>query len=315
MQKPKKYVLCVAIDLIPSIASPFSVGIGQIEEGLDRARVANVSASVGLGRSLFFGEAASFRPIHLKPMPSFSGDLLDESQAHGDALVHLEGDDTSDLARAASELLLSMPAWRERWRIDGFRKKNEDRDGKWLTRNLFHFVEGFGNPDTVRELFDRSAVSPGSGEPAWANGGSYQVIRIVRFSTDFWDRDPAHEQERIMGRRRDGRWLDGTPSAEQPNFAADPHGRATPLDSHVRLAVPDRRNPPPMVRRSYSYDRGDGDSGLIFSCFQRDLIQGFETVQRRLEGERLAKYILTIGGGYFFVPPPGNGWIESLSHT
>ncbi|WP_406485082.1 hypothetical protein [Streptomyces sp. NBC_01563] len=36
----------------------------------------------------------------------------------------------------------------------------------------------------------------------------------------------------------------------------------------MRLATPDRRDPPP-VRRSYSYDRGDGDSGLIFSCFQR----------------------------------------------
>ncbi|SCK54095.1 Tat-translocated enzyme [Streptomyces sp. ScaeMP-e48] len=205
-----------------------------------------------------------------------------------------------------------MPAWRQRWRIGGFRKENRTQGGKWLARNPFHFTEGFGNPDTGREVVDRAVVVPGQGEPVWAEGGSYQVIRIVRFATDLWDRDSVDEQERIIGRRREGRWLDGTPGEEQPNFAADPHGKATPLDSHVRLAAPDRRNPPPMVRRSYSYDRGDGDSGLIFSCFQRDLVQGFETVQRRLEGESLAQYVLTTGGGYFFVPPPGDSWAEAL---
>ncbi|MFJ5049745.1 Dyp-type peroxidase [Streptomyces sp. NPDC088719] len=124
--------------------------------------------------------------------------------------------------------------------------------------------------------------------------------------------DSVGEQELIIGRRREGRWLDGTPGQEQPNFAADPHGRATPLDSHVRLAGPERRNLPPLVRRSYRYDKGDGDSGLIFSCFQRDLVQGFETVQRRLEGESLSMYVLTTSGGYFFVPPPGDGWAEAF---
>ncbi|MEW2128711.1 hypothetical protein ACFWNC_28885 [Streptomyces sp. NPDC058369] len=65
------------------------------------------------------------------------------------------------------------------------------------------------------------------------------------------------------------------------------------MDSHVRLAAPARRNPPPMVRRSYSYDRGNGDIGLIFACFQRDLVKGFEAVQKRLAGEAMAKCILT----------------------
>ncbi|WP_405418311.1 Dyp-type peroxidase [Streptomyces microflavus] len=281
-------------------------------DGVGRARgVGRVGVSVGLGSS-FFSEAPALRPRHLKPMPSFSGDLLDESQTHGDALVYLESDSAADLEDAARRLLSVMPAWRQRWRIGGFRKENRTQGGKWLARNPFHFTEGFGNPDTGREVVDRAVVVPGQGEPVWAEGGSYQVIRIVRFATDLWDRDSVDEQERIIGRRREGRWLDGTPGEEQPNFAADPHGKATPLDSHVRLAAPDRRNPPPMVRRSYSYDRGDGDSGLIFSCFQRDLVRGFETVQRRLEGESLAQYVLTTGGGYFFVPPPGDSWAEAL---
>lgn len=68
---------------------------------------------------------------------------------------------------------------------------------------------------------------------------------------------------------------------------------------------PRSAQPAALVRRSYSYDRGNGDRGLIFSWFQRDLAKGFEAVQKRLEGKAMAKYILTTGGGYFFVPPPG----------
>ncbi|MFE2597051.1 Dyp-type peroxidase [Streptomyces sp. NPDC059396] len=202
---------------------------------------------------------------------------------------------------------------RVRWRIDGFRAANRVEGGRGLARNPFHFTEGFGNPAGERETAERTLVRAGQGEPDWAVGGSYQVVRIIRFATELWDKDSVHEQERIIGRRRDGRWLDGTPTDEEPNFAADPKGRLTPLDSHVRLAAPDRRNPPPLVRRSYSYDRGDGDTGLVFSCFQRDLAQGFEAVQKRLEGEAMAKYLLTTGGGYFFVPPPGDAWLDAVA--
>ncbi|MFD4766694.1 hypothetical protein [Streptomyces niveus] len=46
---------------------------------------------------------------------------------------------------------------------------------------------------------------------------------------------------------------------------------------------------------------------------QRDLAKGFEAVQKRLAGEALAKYVLTTGGGYFFVPPPGDAWIDALA--
>ncbi|SCD31531.1 deferrochelatase/peroxidase EfeB [Streptomyces sp. ScaeMP-e83] len=311
MQAPRRRVLCVALDMLPPDASRFSVALGQLMKVVGRANVARVNISVGLGSSLF-SNAHTLGPRHLKPMPVFSGDLLDESQTHGDVLIYLESDSGAGLEDAASRILSVMPAWRQRWRIGGFRKENRTQGGKWLARNPFHFTEGFGNPDTERETIDRAVVATGQGEPDWAEGGSYQVIRIVRFATDLWDRDSVDEQERIIGRRREGRWLDGAPGEEQPNFAADPHGKATPLDSHVRLAASDRRNPPPMVRRSYSYDRGDGDSGLIFSCFQRDLVQGFETVQRRLAGESLAKYVLTTGGGYFFVPPPGEGWTEAF---
>ncbi|WP_412566738.1 hypothetical protein [Streptomyces violaceochromogenes] len=74
-------------------------------------------------------------------------------------------------------------------------------------------------------------MKAGQGTRSWAVGGSYQVIRIIRLATDFWDRDTVHEQERITGRRKNGRWLDGTPSTERAVFATDPHGKTTPLDA------------------------------------------------------------------------------------
>nr|WP_269801399.1 Dyp-type peroxidase [Streptomyces odonnellii] len=275
------------------------------------ARTGGTTASLALGSGVFGVGGRSPRLLRL--MPSFAGDLLDPAQSHGDVLVQIAGERAGDVTDAVERLLGVATGWRVRWRVEGFRADNRVEDGHGLARNPFHFTEGFGNPAGERETAERALVRDGQGEPDWAVGGSYQVVRIIRFATELWDKDSVHEQERIIGRRRDGRWLDGAPTDEQPNFAADPKGRLTPLDSHVRLAAPDRRNPPPLVRRSYSYDRGDGDTGLVFSCFQRDLAQGFEAVQKRLEGEAMAKYLLTTGGGYFFVPPPGDAWLDAVA--
>lgn len=98
---------------------------------------------------------------------------------------------------------------------------------------------------------------------------------------------------------------------EQPVFAADPHGRTTPFDAHVRRTAPDRHRPPPLVRRSYDYHHGAEDQGLLFPCFRRDLNKGFEAVRHRLQGEAMAKYTLTVGGGYFFVPPSADAWLAA----
>ncbi|WUW19283.1 Dyp-type peroxidase [Streptomyces sp. NBC_01463] len=282
----------------------------RVLSGIRRAEGAGLDAWIGLGASLFADDGR--RPRHLKVMPVFTGDVLDPGHSHGSLLVQFAGRDAEVVRQAAKRMLSDLAGWRVRWRIEGFRAENRVEQGRGLSRNPFHFTDGFGNPDDARGVVDRAVVRAGQGEPDWSVGGSYQVIRIIRFATELWDKDSVHEQERIVGRRRDGRWLDGTPTEERPNIAADPKGRATPLDSHVRLAAPDRRNPPPIVRRSYSYDRGNGDTGLIFSCFQRDLAKGFEAVQKRLEGEAMAKYLLTTGGGYFFVPPPGDGWVDAL---
>lgn len=253
------------------------------------------------------------RPRHLKRMPSFAGDVLDPTHSHGDLLIQVTGASAQTVQEMAEQMLHTLKQWQVRWRLAGQRPENRAEDGRGLSRNPFHFTEGYGNPATTAETIERATVRAHQGEPPWAVGGSYQVVRIIRLATDFWDRDTPHEQERIIGRRRDGRWLDGSPKNERPVFTSDPQGKITPLDAHVRRAAPDRRNPPPMVRRGYNYHRDTNDHGLIFSCFQHDLEQGFEAVQHRLQGEAMAKYTLTIGGGYFFVPPSGDTWLEALT--
>ncbi|MCX4852115.1 Dyp-type peroxidase [Streptomyces sp. NBC_00893] len=307
---PARHAIVVAIDVPGESEDAWQKELRYLVKGV-RATVSDgLDAWLGLGASFFRNAARP--PRQLTTMPVFTGDVLDPEKSHGDLLIQIAGRDTGNVGAAADRLLKDLPSWRVRWRIPGFRAENRVEGGRGLARDPFHFTDGFGNPGDARGSVDRAVVQADQNEPDWAVGGSYQVVRIVRFATELWDKDSVREQERIIGRRRSGRWLDGTPTDEQPNFAADPNGKATPLDSHVRLAAPDRRNPPPIVRRSYSYDRGDGDRGLIFSCFQRDLAKGFETVQKRLEGEAMARYTLTTGGGYFFVPPSGDTWIDAL---
>ncbi|MFD1538359.1 Dyp-type peroxidase [Nonomuraea guangzhouensis] len=137
-------------------------------------------------------------------------------------------------------------------------------------------------------------------------GGSYQVVRIIRFATRLWDLEPVPVQERVMGRRRDGTWLDGTHPTGRPGFDADPEGRITPLDAHTRRANPGSSGvaAPRMLRRGYSYHDGPEDQGMLFVASRVILSRG---VQRRLAGQTLDRYTLTVGGGCYFLPDLSHG--------
>jgi deferrochelatase/peroxidase EfeB len=284
---------------------------------------ADLSVVVSVGASLFderYGLAAR-KPKDLVAMPFLTNDKLDPSRSHGDVLVTLTSAHEDVNLFALRQL---MRATRDtmalHWMLDGYNRRTEAGPGEAGVRNLMGFVDGTANlrPEQAAVLDRYVWVAAGDGEPAWAVGGSYHVVRVIRMFVEFWDRTALHEQEALIGRRKsNGAPMGGTHETDIPDYAADPEGTVTPLDAHIRLANPrtGATDADLIFRKGISYSRGFDaggrlDQGLAFVSYQRRMSQ-FLNTQARLKGEPLEEYIQPQGGGFFFALPgaPDGSWL------
>jgi deferrochelatase/peroxidase EfeB len=277
----------------------------------------NLAIVVSVGASLFdqrYG-LADRKPVELVTMPFLANDRLDPARSHGDLLVSIEAERPDTLQFAVRQIMRSVrDALVLAWMVDGYTRGSAPADGsQGAPRNLMGFKDGTANlPTTDDEQMDRYVwVAEGDGEPAWAVGGSYHVVRVIRMFVEFWDRTRLSEQEAIMGRHKvSGAPLGQADELDIPAYAEDPTDMRVPMDAHIRLANP--RTPESeanlILRRGFSYTggfdaAGQLDQGLAFVSYQRSLEQGFLAVQARLSGEPLEEYILPEGGGFFFALP------------
>jgi deferrochelatase/peroxidase EfeB len=277
----------------------------------------NLTMTVAVGASLFddrFG-IARLKPRHLITMGQFPNDALDPKSCHGDLMLQICSNTAETNIHALRDVIKNLPDLLAlRWKLDGFLPPHTiKRAGKDTVRNLLGFKDGTVNlAVSDSALMERVVwVQGGNGEPAWAAGGSYQVVRIIRNLVERWDRTPLAEQQSIIGRdKMSGAPLGMVNERDVPAYASDPQDKSVPLDAHIRLANPRTKDSETslILRRGYNFARGIStagqlDMGLLFVCFQSNLSAGFVTVQRRLSGERLEEYIKPVGGGYFFVLP------------
>jgi deferrochelatase/peroxidase EfeB len=284
-----------------------------------------LTVTISYGAQLFDGRygLASQRPRHLVDMRAFPHDELDPERTGGDVLVQLAAGHQDTVDHALRELVRPVRgALQPRWTAAGFTGAARGPSPHSSKRNHFGFRDGTSNPDvTDPKVMDR-LVWAGSGEPAWAAGGTYQVVRLIRMHVEFWDRVGLHEQEEMIGRKRDtGAPLGGVGEFENPRFDLDPKGERIGLEAHIRLANPRRPKTidERILRRAWNYSEGfdeDGqlNLGLVFVAFNQDIGRQFEAIQKRLNEEPMVDYITPEGGGYFFAPRAAKGpgdWVGS----
>ncbi|MFE0374103.1 iron uptake transporter deferrochelatase/peroxidase subunit [Streptomyces inhibens] len=274
----------------------------------------SLSITFGLGHSFFDRTGLQKRrPVQLDPLPEFSADALDPERSNGDLWIQIGADDALVAFHALRALQKDAAgSARLRWQMNGFNRTPGATAHPMTTRNLMGQVDGTNNPKPSDKDFDERIFVGRDADQAWMRGGSYAVVRRIRMLLDDWEKRSRHDQEKIIGRRKDnGAPLTG--GSETTPMRLEASGAdglpVIPANAHARVAAPESNQGAAMLRRPFSFHDGfreDGapDAGLLFVCWQADPLRAFTQVQRKLDrGDALSPFLRHEASGLFAVPP------------
>ncbi|WP_405534791.1 Dyp-type peroxidase [Streptomyces sp. NBC_00075] len=254
---------------------PSPVRATELEGAAGKSRF---TATVGIGPRLpqLLCVAA---PPGLRELPPFPDDRLDPAYSSGDLVVQLCADDPRVTRAAASALTrLAGDTLRPRWRQTGFLPPTPAGQ---TPRDQLGFEHGTENP--TPEECERWV---------WSNDATFLVVRRIHVDVGGLARLGTRRRQEVVGRER----ASGAP----PGHGQDD---VIPPRSHVRAAGPQLDAGARMLRRSYSYDAGPDDRGLLFLAFMRDPAL-FARVQRRMAAtDELSRFTEHRGSAVAYVLP------------
>lgn len=256
----------------------------------------DLSITVGLGPDLI----AAFNPSApgAEALPTFAGDdVLAEDRRRGDLCLQICGSDPVAIELAAQRLS-AMTFGKASFRQRAFRPPGKGT----IVRSPLGFHDGIAIPRSEAELAENVFIADGP-----AAGGSIWVIRQFALDVAGFRSLSLGAREAAVGRREsDGAPLSGgTPTDDVALGVKRKDGEyLVPADAHARRAHPSFTGSGLMLRRSYSYDNGADDRGLVFVSFQNEL-RSFVATQRRLDEADAMLAFATPRASFVFLALPG----------
>ena len=265
-----------------------------------------LTVTVGLGRGALDKAGLLDRaPVWLAPLPAFKVDRLEDRWSEGDVFLQVCAEDPIVLAHAVRSLIVSVKGIATiHWQQRGFRRPATSAS---TMRNLMGQVDGTVRPAETE--FD-SLLWIGDEGPDWLRGGTSVVVRRIRMTMDTWDELEPEAKEQVIGRRlTSGAPLTGTKETDKTDLDATKAGlHVIPDFAHIRHAAPVAAKEK-ILRRPYNYDEAvtgaaNAECGMLFVCFQRDVMGQFVPIQVRLaESDLLNVWTVPIGSAVFAVLP------------
>ncbi len=140
----------------------------------------------------------------------FAGDQMVEGHTGGDLAIQVCAEDSQVAFHAVRQLArIAEGVAQIRWAQIGYRPATGER-------HLLGFSNGKGNPPVDDADAMNEAVWVGR-EGGWMRGGTYIVVRRIRFAIEHWDHMPQAYQEKAVGEtKHPGMPSDRSTQSEMP---------------------------------------------------------------------------------------------------